>query len=116
LLQRFSIGRRSRSRSSLHLHEGLDRGPDTAGEGGARYVLVDCVHCVVAVGIEQAPWLGSALARLETVAVGAFDGARELHSGRDVDLAKDVAQVSLHRLFAEEELGGDLGIRLPVDD
>ena len=57
-----------------------------------------------------------ALARLETVAVGAFDGARELHSGRHVDLAKDVAQVSLHRLLAEEQLAGDLGVRLPVDD
>src|SRR6266576_4321340 len=53
---------------------------------------------------------------LETVAVVAFDGARELHSGRHVDLAKDVAQVSLHRLLAEEQLGGDLGVRLPVDD
>src|SRR5436190_16019705 len=55
-------------------------------------------------------------ARLETVAVGAFDGARELHSGRDVDLAEDVAQVSLDRLLAEEQLRGDLGIRLAVDD
>src|SRR5256885_7860348 len=53
---------------------------------------------------------------LVTVAFGAFDGARELDSGRDVDLAKDVAQVSLDRLLAEEQLGGDLGIRLPVDD
>src|SRR5438270_11214397 len=57
-----------------------------------------------------------ALARLETVAVGAFDGARELDAGSHVDLAKDVAQVSLHRLLAEEQLGGDLGVRLPVDD
>ena len=57
-----------------------------------------------------------ALARLETVAFGAFDGARELHSGRDVNLAKDVAEVSLHRLLAEEQLGGDLRIRLSIDD
>src|SRR3954466_12016296 len=53
---------------------------------------------------------------LKTVLAGAFDGARKVHSGRDVDLAKDVAQVSLDRLLAEEQLGGDLGIRLPVDD
>jgi hypothetical protein len=53
---------------------------------------------------------------LKTVAFGAFDGARELHSGRDVDLAEDVAQVSLHRLLAEEQLSRDLGVRLPVDD
>src|SRR5947207_14417073 len=53
---------------------------------------------------------------LETVAFGAFDGARELHSGRDVNLAKDVAEVSLHRLLAEEQLGGDLRIRLSIDD
>src|SRR4051795_8062354 len=51
-----------------------------------------------------------------TVAARAFHRARELDSGRDVDLAKDVAQVSLDRLLAEEQLGGDLGIRLPVDD
>ena len=57
-----------------------------------------------------------ALARLETVAFGAFDGARELHSGRDVDLAKNVAQVCLYCLLTEEQFGGDLGIRLPVDD
>src|SRR3954469_17342678 len=51
-----------------------------------------------------------------TVAARAFHRARELDAGRDVDLAKDVAQVSLDRLLAEEQLGGDLGIRLPVDD
>src|SRR5580765_5533110 len=55
-------------------------------------------------------------ARLETVAVGAFDGARELHSGGHVNLAKNVAQVSLHRLLAEKQFGSDLGVRLPVDD
>src|SRR3954469_12777978 len=52
---------------------------------------------------------------LETAA-RAFHRARELDSGRDVDLAKDLAQVSLHRLWAGEQLGGDLGIRRPVDD
>src|SRR3954465_7223896 len=53
---------------------------------------------------------------LEAVAFRAFDGAREVHSGRDVDFPEDVAQVSLDRLLAEEQLGRDLGVRLSVDD
>src|SRR5690348_588355 len=53
---------------------------------------------------------------LETVACGALHGARELHSGGDVDFAEDVAQMSLDRLLAEKQLGCDLGVRLPVDD
>jgi hypothetical protein len=56
------------------------------------------------------------VATLETVASGALDDARKVHSGRDVDFAEDVAQVSLDRLLAEEQLGCDLGVRLPVDD
>ena len=49
-------------------------------------------------------------------AVCPLDGTRKLDSRRDVQLAKDVPQVSLDRLLAEEQLGGDLGIRLAVDD
>src|SRR5436305_14577798 len=52
----------------------------------------------------------------ETVAFGAFDGAREVHSRRDVGFAEDVAQVSLDRRLAEEELGRNLRVRPPVDD
>src|SRR5262249_53148677 len=53
---------------------------------------------------------------LDALAVGALHGARELDARRDADLAEDVAQVRLDRLLAEEQLGGDLRIRLAVDD
>src|SRR3954447_9756510 len=53
---------------------------------------------------------------LETVAFGALDGARELHSGRDVGFPEDVAQVRLDGLLAQEQLGCDLRVRLSVDD
>jgi hypothetical protein len=49
-------------------------------------------------------------------AAGPLHGSRELDPRGDVELAKDVAQVRLDRLEAEEELGGDLGVRLAVDD
>src|SRR3954453_3114655 len=47
---------------------------------------------------------------------GALDGARQLDARGDVELAEDVAQVRLDRLGAEEELGGDLGVRPAIDD
>jgi hypothetical protein len=49
-------------------------------------------------------------------AVGPLHGSRELDPRGDVEFAEDVAQVRLDRLEAEEQLGGDLGVRLAVDD
>ena len=48
--------------------------------------------------------------------LGAFDGAGEGDARRDVQLFEDMAQVSLDRLLAQEQLGGDLGVRATVDD
>src|SRR5215813_10005642 len=45
-----------------------------------------------------------------------LDSPRQLDARRDVHLAEDVAQVRLYRLWAEEELGGDLRIGLSIDD
>ena len=45
-----------------------------------------------------------------------LNGTRQLDTRRQAELAEHVAQVRLHRLLAEEQLGGDLGIRLAVDD
>jgi hypothetical protein len=39
----------------------------------------------------------------------------ELLAGADPELAEHLAQMPLHCTRAEEELGADLGIRLPVD-
>ena len=50
------------------------------------------------------------------VAARALDGARELDARRHAELAEDVAQVRLDGLEAEEQLGGDLGVRPAVDD
>ena len=50
------------------------------------------------------------------LAVGVLDRAGQLDARGHSDLAEDVAQVGLDRLLAEEQLGGDLGIRLAVDD
>jgi hypothetical protein len=49
-------------------------------------------------------------------AVGALHGARHFYARSDAELAECVAQVSLDRLRAEEELRGDLRIGLAVDD
>ena len=49
-------------------------------------------------------------------AAGPLHGSRELDPRGDVEFAEDVAQVRLDRLEAEEQLGGDLGVRLAVDD
>src|SRR2546430_15418916 len=48
--------------------------------------------------------------------IGALDRLRQGDPRGDADLAEDVPQVRLDRLLAEEELRGDLGIRLAVDD
>src|SRR3954467_1018408 len=46
----------------------------------------------------------------------ALDRACQLDARGDVELAEDVAQVRLDRLEAEEQLGGDLGVRPAIDD
>src|SRR4051812_811150 len=46
----------------------------------------------------------------------ALDRACKLDARGDVELAEDVAQMRLNRLGAEEQLGGDLGIRPAIDD
>src|SRR4051794_21926955 len=49
-------------------------------------------------------------------AARALDGACQFDARGDVELAEDVAQVRLDRLEAQEELGGDLGVRPAIDD
>jgi len=46
----------------------------------------------------------------------ALDGAGEGDTGRDIHFPEDVVKVCLDRLLAEEQLGGDLGIRLAIND
>jgi hypothetical protein len=46
----------------------------------------------------------------------AFDARGEFDARADSELRVDVAQVRLDGLEAEEELGSDLGVGLPIDD
>ena len=48
--------------------------------------------------------------------IGPFDCLRELDPRGDADLPEDVAQVRFDGLLAQEELRGDLRIRLAVND
>jgi hypothetical protein len=48
--------------------------------------------------------------------IGALDGACESDARCDAHLFEDVTQVGLDRLFAEEQLRGDLWVGLAVDD
>src|ERR1700720_274214 len=69
----------------------------------------------------SSPRSSPADAEAEHWLLGAYDvcadvGQRraELLAGADPELAEHLAQVPLHCARAEEELGADLGIRLPV--
>jgi DNA-directed RNA polymerase specialized sigma24 family protein len=48
--------------------------------------------------------------------VSAFDCPRDLHAGVNVELSEHVADVGLDGLLAQEQLAGDLGVGLAVDD
>src|SRR4051794_33561323 len=48
--------------------------------------------------------------------VGALDSARHVYARGYAELAERVAEVRFDRLGAEEEFGGDLRVRLAVDD
>jgi hypothetical protein len=45
-----------------------------------------------------------------------LEGARDRCPERDAELVEDAPQVGLDRFLADEELGGDLAVRLPVSD
>ena len=46
----------------------------------------------------------------------ALDGSRNVGPGTHIELAEHVADVRLDRLLAEEQLAGDLTVRLAVND
>src|SRR4029079_5997165 len=48
------------------------------------------------------------------LAVGALDHARDLYTGRDIELLEQVPDVRLDGLRAQEQLRGDLSVGLPV--
>ena len=48
--------------------------------------------------------------------VGLLDRPRDLDSGIGVELPEHVADVRLDRLRAQEQLAGDLCVRLAIDD
>src|SRR4051794_10955253 len=71
-----------------------------------------------------ARWDGTGLARAgrnlslwdALASISPIDGPRHLYPRGDVELAEQVAHVGFDGLDAEEQLGGDLGVGLAVDD